>query len=143
MPDTERGNWEEICPYYPIPPSKELTHFHSHNRHQSIFKDRSLITKSSTCSNLKYYPLTLSLAIKFYCELWRVYLTCRTYHWDQIKQFPMNVTAVPKGAGDDEENNTFKEVIVDVLLVLTVKQIHKLTLFNKLHADEEIQAWQF
>lgn len=103
MPDTERGNWAEICPYYPIPLSKELTHSHSHNRHQSIFKDRSLITKSSTYSNLKYYPLTLSLAIKFYCELWRVYSTCRTYHWDQIKQFLMNVTAVPKGVGDDEE----------------------------------------
>lgn len=105
MPDTERANWAEICPYYPDPPSKELTHSHSPNRHQSIFKDRSLITKSSPESNLKYCPLTLSLAMKFQCELWRVYSTCRTYHWDQIKQFLLNITAVPSGEwGDDGEN---------------------------------------
>lgn len=40
-------------------------------------------------------------------------------------------------------NNTLEEVIVHVLSVLTEKQIHKLTLFNKLHTDEEIQPWRF
>lgn len=43
----------------------------------------------------------------------------------------------------ERTNNALEEVIVHVLSVLTEKQIHKLTLFNKLHTDEEILAWRF